>query len=224
VDNNFWTIEDQGTTPFPSKNYFLNVSRQVSKKNLIMLLEAFNIYSKNVTLPKDLILVGDGPERPLLEQYVRDNKLENVHFLPFVQQRELRAVYRNSLCFILASKFGETWGLTVNEAMASGKPVLVSGQAGCSSTLVKYGINGFTFSPEDVGELSGLLLKMHDLPENDLKIMGDKSKEIIMDWGLDRFCTGVNDAIKYVESRDNEKYCVLGRVLLFFWKGRYRPT
>lgn len=224
VDNNFWNSDNQGNNPLPCKDYFLTVSRQVPKKNLKMLMMAFNSYSKHVPNPKVLVLVGDGPERASLEQYVVNNRLENVLFLPFTSQEELRTIYKNSLCFMLTSLYGETWGLTVNEAMASGKPVLVSDQAGCSTTLVKNGINGYTFSPSDAGELSGLMKKLHELSDDELKVMGNNSEMIVKDWGLNRFCSGVYDAINYVGSRVNRKTCVLARILLLFWKGRYRPT
>ena len=79
-----------------------------------------------------------------------------VHFYPFMSQEELKPFYHNASWFILPSRFGETWGLVVNEAMASGLPVLVSEQSGCASTLVKKGINGYTFSPNDENGLSDL--------------------------------------------------------------------
>ena len=41
----------------------------------------------------------------------------------------------------------EQWGLVVNEAMASGLPVLVSKRCGCAADLVREGVNGFVFRP-----------------------------------------------------------------------------
>ena len=224
IDNHFWNDK-----PPPSKrnlpnNYFINVSRQVPKKNLTGLLKSYHDYTIQVSDPKDLILVGDGPERLALEVFVKENSLDKVHFLAFQSQEKLREYYSHSLCYILPSLYGETWGLTVNEAMATGLPVLVSNQAGCASILVKNGINGYTFSPSDPEELTELLLKFHDLPENTIKQMAANSQEIIRDWDLDRFCSGVFDALNFVLTTSTRKKSILTRLMLMVWKGRYRPT
>jgi glycosyltransferase involved in cell wall biosynthesis len=47
--------------------------------------------------------------------------------------------------FILPSK-SETWGLSVNEAMACGLPVVVSTSCGCQPELVIEGVTGYSFN------------------------------------------------------------------------------
>ena len=89
--------------------------------------------------------------------------------------------------------------------MASGLPVLVSNEVGCASTLVKEGINGFAFSPVIKEQLFELLIKIGEMPDNVLKEMGMRSQEIISEWDLNRFCSGVYDAIKYVSDKINNK-------------------
>ena len=140
--------------------YFLSVGRQILKKNFLFLLKSYRDYLRVSKDPADLVLVGDGPRRKVLEKYIKDNDPDKIHLLPFSSQEDLRSIYRRSLCFILPSRHGETWGLVVNEAMASGLPVLVSNQVGCASTLVKDGVNGFTFSPDDTDKLSDLMLRV----------------------------------------------------------------
>src|SRR5262249_23692831 len=48
----------------------------------------------------------------------------------------------------------ETWGLAVNEAMACGRPILVSDRCGCAPDLVAPGQNGFIFEAGNAGELT----------------------------------------------------------------------
>jgi glycosyltransferase involved in cell wall biosynthesis len=171
-----------------------------------------------------LVLVGDGPKRQILQEFAKENKLNTVHFLPFLSQARLKTIYRNATFFILPSKYGETWGLVVNEAMASGLPVLVSNQAGCASTLVKKGVNGFTFSPNNINELSELLYRMDKLIDQTRNEMGQISREIISEWGLERFCQGAYEAIQYVSGKKPKRIGLLTRVILKLWKGRYRPV
>ena len=49
----------------------------------------------------------------------------------------------------------DQWGLVVNEAMASGLPVLVSNGSGSAQDLVAPGTNGYTFNPSSTEELAG---------------------------------------------------------------------
>jgi glycosyltransferase involved in cell wall biosynthesis len=56
--------------------------------------------------------------------------------LPFQNQSRMPVVYRLADLFCLPSAFGETWGLAVNEALACGRPVLVSDRVGCAADVV----------------------------------------------------------------------------------------
>ena len=226
VDNNFWEIKQaKYSKPKTRENYFLTIGRYVAKKNFIVLLKAYRRYVNRATNPRHLVIVGDGPDNDSLKSATLAMDLQNlVHFHPFLSQTELRSFYQNASWFILPSRYGETWGLVVNEAMASGLPVIVSDQVGCASTLVKDCVNGYTFSPENEEELATILLKAATIPEEDRENMGLKSQEIISDWNLDRFCTGVNEALHFVTDRDKRNPDLLGRLVMKVWKGRYRPV
>jgi glycosyltransferase involved in cell wall biosynthesis len=223
VDNNFWKKNGKIEQTGFYEDYILTIGRQIPKKNFLFLLKAYLDYSKRVIKPKDLVLVGDGPKHQILEEFAKINKLNTVHFLPFQSQEKLKNIYRNAAYFILPSKYGETWGLVVNEAMASGLPVLVSNQAGCASTLVKEGINGYTFSPAEEMELQNLFQKMHEMPREEFADMGRNSLEIIEEWGLSRFCSGVHEAILWVSEQSKSKPNIMSWIILKLWYGRYRP-
>ena len=167
--------------------------------------------------------MGNGPQRALIEDYIQTNELKTVKLISFSSHEHLRELFTGAYAFILPSK-GETWGLVVNEAMASGLPVLVTNQAGCASVLVKEGINGFTFSPENIEELACLLSHMHHISKEERNKMGQKSKEVIGAWGMDRFCKGVYDAIQFVIRQEQRKPYLLSRMIIKKWKGRYRPV
>jgi glycosyltransferase involved in cell wall biosynthesis len=82
-----------------------------------------------------LIMVGGGE----LENDVRSlagAHPERFHVLPFQNQSRMPIVYRLGQLFILPSASGETWGLAVNEALACGRPVLVSDRVGGAADVV----------------------------------------------------------------------------------------
>src|SRR5206468_3929765 len=118
------------------------------EKNLSRLIRAYHLYREQDTVePWDLVLVGGGPEEISLRRQVNESALKGVWFAGTRQIDDLPIYYALAKCFVLPS-VSEPWGLVVNEAMASGLPVLVSDRCG-SAELVQNGNNGFVFDPLD---------------------------------------------------------------------------
>jgi len=113
----------------------------------------------------------------------------------------------------------DPWALVVNEGMAAGLPILVSRGCGCARTLVLEGENGWSFAPGDEDELVCRLLELSLLPETARCAMGHRSREIIADWGLDRFAEGVLRALEIPRRPDAGFFPSLAVRL---WKGRVR--
>jgi len=65
----------------------------------------------------------------------------DIRFLGFRNQSELPRFYDLADVFVLAS-VDEPWGLSINEVMNAGRPVIVSDQVGCHRDLVHPGVNG----------------------------------------------------------------------------------
>ena len=61
----------------------------------------------------------------------------NASFVGFLNQSEISRAYVAADCLVLPSDAKETWGLVVNEAMASGLPCIVSNACGCAEDLVE---------------------------------------------------------------------------------------
>lgn len=168
--------------------YFLSVGRFVPKKNMALLLLAFARYRRQMgTSGWHLVLCGAGPLEDELKALGQDlGVTDAVHFAGFRQNNDLPAFYSLAQAFILASSQGEQWGLVVNEAMASGLPVLVSDACGCACDLVQEGVNGFTFNPENEEGLTRLMLELSSGRWN-LQEMGQASRQIINHWSPQLF-------------------------------------
>lgn len=82
-----------------------------------------------------LVLVGNGPERALLEHLASVRGVKNFRILPNQNQKTLNAIYRAADLFVLPT-LEDNWGLVVNEAMWAGLPVLCSEYAGCAPELL----------------------------------------------------------------------------------------
>lgn len=82
-----------------------------------------------------LLLVGGGELEGEVNAIASSNPAR-FRVLPFQNQSRMPVVYRLGDLFVLPSAYGETWGLAVNEAMACGRPVLVSDRVGCAADIV----------------------------------------------------------------------------------------
>lgn len=230
VDNDFFAqaaeVENKSIhEPFLDKPFFLAVGRQVGKKNWISLLNAFKRIAEQPVLDKwSLVFIGGGEEHEQLVVAAGELNGIRVHFIPFRKQADLLEYYRQASALILPSLYGETWGLVVNEAMASGLPVLVSRKCGCSDTLVRDGVNGYVFDPDNPTAIDNILLKFVSLSSVRRIEMGQASTDIIAEWGLDRFCHGMWDAVSYAYSEKKRQGSLPGQFIINFWNGRYRPT
>lgn len=154
-----------------------------AKKNPEILLKAF----KSMKLDNvHLLMVGNG----ILEEKLKYKsqqlglKSQKIHFMDFQNQSQMPAVYQACDIYCLPSKGpSETWGLSVNEAMASGKAVLLSDKVGCAIDLVDSGKNGYIFKS---GDEYDLLAKLESMCSNRKALgnMGKRSFEIISSWNF----------------------------------------
>ena len=153
---------------FPDRRNFIYVGRLAPEKNLWSLLEAFkNSVQNGQWAGWGLILVGDGPERVPLEDYVKKNDLSTlIQFTGGVGWQTVPDYLVQAEVLILPS-FSEPWGLVVNEALVCGMPVIVSHTCGCAADLVRVGENGFLFDPADQ---QALMSAMHFYTNNPAEI------------------------------------------------------
>jgi glycosyltransferase involved in cell wall biosynthesis len=123
----------------------------------------------------------------------------HVHWPGFVQYPDLPAYYGLAEAFILASTI-EPWGLVVNEAMASGLPVLVSQRCGCAPDLVREGQTGFTFDPEYPDSIAAALQLVSADPAA-REAMGRLARAHIAGWSPERFGAGLLEASRMALAR-----------------------
>jgi glycosyltransferase involved in cell wall biosynthesis len=176
--------------------YFLVPNRFIEVKNLPRLLRAYAAFrAGRRDDPADwpMVLVGDGDERPAIEALRAELGLErHLHMPGFAQYGELPDYYGTAGALVQAS-LSDTWGLVMNEAMASGLPVAVSERCGCAEVLVRDGVNGVVFDPFSQEAITAALQR---IAAADLAAMGEESRAIIADWGPDRFGSGIAEAAR----------------------------
>ncbi|HET7116172.1 MAG TPA: glycosyltransferase family 4 protein [Hanamia sp.] len=186
VDNELFTkISNQNSEKKSSLSKELNLPNDkiiilftgkfIEKKRPLDLIRAFYLLASPNAI---LVMVGEGKLRSEIENFVADNKVENVILTGFVNQSAITNYYSVADIFVMCSGMGETWGLSVNEAMCFSLPVIVSSTCGCSADLVREEENGFTFPEGDIEKLAGAISKLLS-DEVARKKMGSASLEIV---------------------------------------------
>ena len=165
------------------RDFLLYVGRFVPDKNLHRLIEAFARAADHPALDGwQLVMVGGG----VLEAELRRQAAplgRRIQFCGFQHLDRLPDYYGLAQALILPS-VSEPWGLVVNEAMASGLPVIVSRQCGSASDLVFPGVNGTIIDPEDPRDIARAITEMaSDRPRRGA--FGEASRRIVETFSLE---------------------------------------
>jgi len=201
VDNNWFQreafcLKDKGRVKkelgLPvDKEIVLFTGKYIQKKRPLDLLKAFHLMKSSTSV---LVMVGEGELRKEMEGYIREYDLENVVLTGFINQSQIAKYYAVADVFVMCSGVGETWGLSVNEAMNFALPVVVSETCGCADDLVHHNQNGFLFKEGDIKALSDTVKQ---LLENEIlrAAYGAASFQIINDFSVKRIVQNMKGAV-----------------------------
>lgn len=178
---------------------FLFCAKFEDKKRPLDLLKALSTAVRKPEVAQDgiqVLMVGDGDLRPECERMIRDERLP-VTCLGFLNQTEIPKAYAAADCLVLPSDYGETWGLVVNEAMACGRPAIVSDRVGCHPDLVHDGETGAVFPFGDTDALADRLTAFVREPKR-AEAMGLKARNFIAKYCVQTVVNGTVDAVTSV--------------------------
>jgi len=141
-----------------NKIVLLYAGRFVREKNLLMLLSAF---AKAVSIREDLhlLLVGDGPEKLPIEQFIHQNKLDcTVSLQKQVGHSEMLKIIEQVDVTVLTSDY-EGLPMVVLESMALRKPIIATSVGGVPE-VVENGATGILVPPGDKKAMCDAMLRL----------------------------------------------------------------
>ncbi len=157
--------EPEKQTTLPPK-YIFCLSRIDTNKGHDMLLHAFDLVIKEIN-DIDLVIGGGSPNpKPreqeifrMIHKIIDEKKMnDRVHLIGYIPDDLLVPYYQNAQLFVLPSLF-EPFGMTTQEAMACGKPVVASKFGGIRN-VIENGKNGFLVDPSDPKEFADAMIKL----------------------------------------------------------------
>ncbi len=169
----------------------LFVGKLEPKKQPEFLLKAVLEANKKRKRPVKLLFVGTGKLETHLMEMAKDDA--NIQFEPFQNQSTMPIVYRLGNILCLPSKGpGETWGLAVNEAMASGIPVMASDKVGSVYDIINNGQTGYIFAHDQFSEIVQIIEKLN---LEELKKLGNLAKDSIQEWSFQKLVLNIETAL-----------------------------
>jgi len=152
-------------TDLPEK-YIFCISRIDTNKGHDFLLYAFDLVRKAIK-DVDLVIGGGSPnpkQREIglydkMRKIIKEKDMEDrVRLIGYVADELMPIYYQQSEMFVLPSLF-EPFGMTTQEAMACGRPVVASKFGGIKN-VIKNGENGILVDPSKPQEFADAMIKM----------------------------------------------------------------
>jgi len=148
----------QAVPPLHRKN-FAYLGRLVTEKGLSVLLEATRLLRAEGR-DVEVLLIGDGPDRPRLEKEITALGLESsARITGFLSGTNLDQALRDVGAIVIPTTMEETAGLAAMEQMVRGRPVIASAIGGLGELVSG---SGLTFSPGDPQALADAMMRILD--------------------------------------------------------------
>ena len=125
----------------------------------------------------ELIIAGDGPQRPMLEALARTLKLSNVTFTGHISGAALDSAISGSQFTVFPSRAYETMGKSILESYAQARAVVAS-DLGSRRELVHESRTGLLYKVKDIGQLSSAIAFLNENPDLARK-MGEEGHELV---------------------------------------------
>ncbi len=184
-----------GSAPRTDRPTLLFVGRLKKYKRVDLLLDAVALLAAE-SVEVELLIVGEGEERPALEARIRRLGLSShVRMLGFVSEEEKREAFRRAWIHVLTSP-KEGWGISNIEAAACGTPSVASDAPGLRESVVD-GRTGLLVPHGDVGALAAAIRSL--LADGPLRErMGREGRAFAERFSWDASADGVENVLREV--------------------------
>ncbi|MGN8800408.1 glycosyltransferase family 4 protein [Candidatus Merdisoma sp. HCP28S3_D10] len=157
----------------------VSIGQMIPRKGFDVLLQAVQIIN---TDDIGYYLIGGDPYQELKE-FVECNRLNNVHFISFLNREKIMEYLKAADIFVLLTR-EDIWGLVINEACAMGLPIISTDTCIAATEMVENGENGYIVRNEDASTAAEKMKYLLENPEL-CKKMGQESLKVANVYSLE---------------------------------------
>lgn len=178
IDSNFYKRSNPYCKSKPFKFYF--IGRLLFDKGIREFLEAAEIVTNILGESIEFYIIGDiDPQNPSSlnrQDLIRWENTINIHFLGYQKNTKYFLSIANA---VVLPSYREGLPKVLIESMSMEIPIITTNVPGCKETVIDNK-NGILVNSKDVKSLVNAMIKMANIDESELKLMGKVSREIIM--------------------------------------------
>lgn len=172
----------------------LCITKLIERESPIDLFQAMKLLKNE---KYTLIVIGDGSQKKQLEEFVIENGLKkHIRFVGYIKYKELPGWYAIADLFVHTS-INEPWGVSVQEAMACGLPVIASNFVGAGFDLIQEKKNGFQYKNGDIFDLAQKIKKVLLWKKEEIE---NVNLNVLHNWSYDRTWKVLVKHINKIES------------------------
>tara|TARA_Y100000816_G_scaffold89597_1_gene61807 strand:- start:3105 stop:4238 length:1134 start_codon:yes stop_codon:yes gene_type:complete len=181
ADEKIIDLSQEFTDDYSFKNYtIVNIGRLTKQKDHLTILKAFKLVIKKTKC--NLLIIGEGSEKENIENYIRNNDLENYVKLLGYKSNPWKYLSKSNL-FVLSSIW-EGFGNVIVESMLLGIPVISTRCKSGPAEILENGKYGKLYDIYDYTKLSELILS--EISSKELRNNSDIAKKRSEDFSIDK--------------------------------------
>ena len=184
---------------FAPKN-ILFVGQLIERKGIAQLLEAYRLILERSSEPVGLIMLGSGPLLDLIQAVKERQGLKHLYIEGFIEQ-DVYPRYLAAADLLLLPSLHDPNPLVVFEALAAGKPIVLSERAGNAADFVDEGRNGYVVDPLDIEGMAEKALAVLNSTPEEREAMSRRSRELVQAANYDDSAKGFVDAARCAAMR-----------------------
>lgn len=179
---------------FAPKN-ILFVGQLIERKGIAQLLECYRIIRERSPEPVGLIMLGAGPLLDLVQAFKQRQGLDHLYTEGFIGQ-DIYPRYLAVADLLLLPSLHDPNPLVVFEALAAGKPIVLSERAGNAADFVEEGRNGYVIDPLNLEDMAEKTLAILNASPEERTVMADRSRELVKVANYEDSAKGFVDAAR----------------------------
>jgi glycosyltransferase involved in cell wall biosynthesis len=186
---------------YTKQNYFIYLGRLSEEKGIFTLLKAMENLNNRINLK----IIGDGPLKEAIINFIREHKIQNIELLGFISGKEKKEFLKNAKAVIIPSECYENFPTVLLESFSLGTLGIVS-KIGGVQYMINDSFNGLHFKPSNDKDLAEKILFINNNPDKMLEMSKEAYNTYLKNYTEDIFYERlINLYREVIEEKEGKK-------------------